>query len=111
MIKEVLTAAGVPHRQGRYVNPPAETYAVYFDDVTTDGPDRVAAVAGGKLPKICAHSATVELYEPKPDEAAEAAIEAALDAQGLTWTKQDRYWLQNVQRYQVIYETDYTTKS
>lgn len=111
MIKTVLTAAGVPHRQGRYINPPAETYAVFFDDVSTDGPDRVPVVAGSKLPKICTHSATVELYEPKPDEAAEAAIEAALDGQGLTWSKQDRYWLENVQRYQVIYETEYITKS
>lgn len=111
MIKEVLTAAGIPHRQGRYLNPPAETYAVFFDDVVKDGPDRVTAAAGSKLPGIYSHSVTVELYEPKPDDDAEAAIEAALDAQGLTWTKQDRYWLQNVQRYQVIYETEYTIKS
>jgi hypothetical protein len=41
----------------------------------------------------------------------EAAIEAELDARGLPWTKEDRYWLQDVRRYQVLYEFTYTNKS
>lgn len=108
MVKEILTAAGVPSRQGRFPDPPATTYAVYFDDVAADGADRVPAAG---LPYIYHHDVTVEVYEPKPDDDTEAAIEAALIAQGLPWTKQDRYWLQNVQRYQVIYEFAYTAKT
>lgn len=111
MIKDILTAAGVQHRQGRFLKPPADTYAVYFDDVSIDGADRVTPSPGKRLPRICHHDVTVEVYEPKPDDKTEAAIEAALAASGLTWDKQDRYWLQDVQRYQVIYDLSYTTKT
>lgn len=106
MIETILTASGLPHRQGRFLYPPAKTYAVYFDDKETDGPDPVGAPA----PYIVRHDCMVELYEPEPDPAAEATLEAALNAQGLSWTKQDRYWLQNVQRYQVIYEFNFSEK-
>ena len=102
MIKSILTAAGVQFKRSRFPQPPAGTYAVYMDDVETEGPDGINA--------ILRHDVTVELYEPKPDDAAEAAIEAQLDAAGLTWAKQDRYWLQEEQRYQVIYEFTYIEK-
>lgn len=110
MIEKILTAAGVNHRQGRFPQPPAGTYAVYFDGVETEGADRVDLPAGVAMPMICRHSCRVELYEPKPDPISEAAVEAALTVWGMTWTKEDRYWLQDVQRYQVLYEFDYTTK-
>lgn len=103
MIKTILDAAGVPFRRSRFLKPPAGTYAVYMDDVTTDGPDG--------MNRIFNHDVTVEVYEPKPDDKTEAAIEAALDAQGLHYTKQDRYWLQDEQRYQVIYEFSYIIKN
>lgn len=111
MIKEILTAAGVQHRQGRFPKPPEATYAVYFDNVSGEGADRVTLPRGGALPGIHHHIVTVEVYEPRPDDKTEAAIEAAIAAQGLTWDKQDRYWLQDVQRYQVIYEFSYTSKT
>lgn len=110
MIKEVLTAAGVLHRRGRFPHPPADTYAVFFDDVSADGADPVSPDTPRGLPRIYRHDARIELYEPKPDDAREAAIEAELDARGIPWTKEDRYWLQDVQRYQVLYEFSYTTK-
>lgn len=103
MIKTILTAAGLPFRRSRFLQPPKETYAVYTDDVTADGPDGIN--------RIFNHDVTVEVYEPTPDDEAEAAIEAALDTQGLHWTKQDRYWLPTEQRYQVIYETSYIIKN
>ena len=102
MIKEIMTAAGVPFRRSRFLQPPAGTYAVYMDDVSADGPDG--------MNRIFTHDITVEVYEPEPDDEAEAAIEAALDAQGIPWTKQDRYWLREEQRYQVIYEFEYIIK-
>ena len=102
MISEILTTAGVPFRRSRFIKPPAETYAIYMDDVSADGADGINLISY--------HDITVEVYEPKPDDEAEAAIEAAINAQGLPWTKQDRYWLQDVQRYQVIYEFSYIIK-
>jgi hypothetical protein len=52
----------------------------------------------------------VEVYEPHPDDATEQAIEAALKARGFSWSKEDREWLQDVQRYQFLYTFSYTTK-
>ena len=106
MTETILTASGIPFRQGRYINPPPETYAVYFDHLTKDGPDPVGIPA----PHIVTHDVMVELYEPIPAPDAEERLEAQLNARGLQWTKQDRYWLQNVQRYQVIYEFNYNEK-
>lgn len=104
MTPEILTAAGIAnHRRGRFVKPPGGTYAVWTDDITTDGPD-------GMPPAIFHHSVTVELYEPAPDDAAEASLEAAMSARGLHWTKQDRFWIASEKMYQVIYEYSYTEK-
>jgi hypothetical protein len=111
MIKDKLIALGLLPTEGRFLRMPDHTHAVYSDDKVVDAADRVPLSAGGKLPGVVTHDVTIELYEPKPDDKTEAAIEAELDAQGLSWEKQDRYWLQDVQRYQVIYEYSYTTKS
>ena len=102
MIDIIMKATGIPYRETRFIKPPAETYAVYMDDVEADGPDG--------LNRIFIHDITVELYEPAPDDEAEADMEAALDAQGLHWTKQARYWLREEQRYQVLYEFSYIEK-
>ena len=102
MIETILTAAGVKIRRTRFPSPPRDTYAVYMDDVETDGPDGIN--------NILTHDYTVELYEAHPDDAVEKAIEDAIDAAGLRWYKQDRYWLQDEQRYQVIYEFTYIEK-
>ena len=102
MIDIILKAAGIDYRRTRFPKPPAGTYAVYMDDISTDGPDGIN--------RIFTYDYTVEVYEPKPDDAAEAAIEAAINAAGLQWTKQDRYWLQDEQRYQVIYEFTHREK-
>lgn len=103
MINEILRASGLPYRESQFLHPPAGTFAVYLHDVSASGSD------GAEVLELT-HNLTVELYEPKPDDAAEAAMEAAIQAAGLAWTKQTRYWLQNVQRYQVIYEFSYYTK-
>lgn len=107
MIEEILLSAGLPFRKSRFLNPPDDTYAVYTDDIDTDGADYVGRDSSD-IPIIVMHSLTIELYEPSLDDAAEEAMESALSSAGLAWTKQDRYWLQEEQRYQVVYETNYT---
>ena len=102
MVKEILTAIGVPGWPARCPDPPEGIYALWFDDVATDGPDG--------YPWIIRHDIMVELYEPTQDDETEEAFEAALAARGLQYTKQARYWLKEVQRYQVIYEFSYTEK-
>ena len=102
MVKSILTAAGVKFRKTRFLSPPTGSYVVYFDDVETDGPDG--------LPRIYKHDYTVELYEHTPDDAIENAIEIAIAEAGLQYTKQDRYWLQDEQLYQVIYNFNFIEK-
>lgn len=103
MIKTILQAATVPGWEGWTNSPPAGNYVLYFDDVTLDGPD-------AHPEWVKRHDATLELYEPMADPAAEAALEAAITAQGLQWTKQARYWLKDLKRYQVIYEFTFIEK-
>lgn len=110
MVNEILTAAGVKHRKARFLEPPAETYAIYFDDVEVDAADPVAPLTEEGLPRVQHHDVTVEVYEPHPDDDTEQAIEAALNARGFSWSKEDREWLQDVQRYQVLYTFNYITK-
>lgn len=114
MINDILTAVGVEginYRRARFSRPPEGNYAVYHDDIDVEAPDPVTPPTQEGLPRIYHHTVTVELYESKPDDAVEAAIEAELDARGIPWAKEDRYWLQDAQRYQVIYEFSYITKS
>ena len=103
MVTEILKRAGVKFRQTRYtVKPLPPTYAVYFDDREAAGADGINCLIN--------HNITIEVYESKPDDATEAAIEEALDAYGLEWSAQARYWIQEEQRYQIIYEFTYIEK-
>ncbi|MBQ2437443.1 MAG: hypothetical protein II265_05060 [Clostridia bacterium] len=111
MVNEILTASGIEYRQAWFPRLPANTCAVYFDDVEMDGPDPVTPLTSDGLPCVVHHDILVEMYEPKQDPAAEAALEAAIRATGLTFKKYDRVWLQSLQRYQVNYEFNYTTKT
>ena len=103
MVTEILKRAGVKFRQSRYTAKPLpDTYAVYFDDREASGADGINC--------LITHNITIEVYESLPDDASEQAIEDALDAYGLEWTSQARYWIAEEQRYQVIYEFTYYTK-
>lgn len=103
MVNEIFKAAAIPYRRGRYTGAKPATYAVYMDDLTTDGADTAPLI-------VIRHDITIELYEDKPDDKAEAALEIAISARGLQWVKQDRLWLQTEQLYQVIYEFSYFEK-
>lgn len=106
MVNKILTGAGFvlnkTYRETRFLKPPSSTYAVYSDTKTVRGPDYVNA--------ITEHEVNIELYEYAPDPAKEAAIEAQLDAVGMPYIKQTRYWIHEEQLYQVIYEFNYSEK-
>lgn len=122
MIKNELMASilgpavGENYAQGHLRRMPEDApCAIYFDDIEVTTADRVTLKHphGGryKLPRIYTHNFTIELYEPVPNLGCEVFIEGALDEKGITWTKQDRYWLKDAQRYQVVYEFSCTEKS
>lgn len=102
MVKEILDAAGLLYPETRFPKLPDGTCVIPMDDVEADGADNINL--------FYHHNVTLEMYQSKPDPKAEAALEAEINARGLKWEKQSRYWLQSEQRYQVIYEFNYTTK-
>ena len=102
MITEILQKTGIPFRRTRFLKPPPGTYAIYEDDIETSGGDHLVA--------IYHHQITIELYESGLDDAAEEKIESILAKKGLQFEKQDRLWLPDEQRYQVVYEFDYYEK-
>lgn len=99
MVKRVLTGAGFVEgktfKETRFLKPPKTTYAVYMDSFTRRGADGLNLIKD--------HDYTIELYSYTPDPEAEAKIEEILDSLGLEYDKDDRYWIQEEQLYQVVY--------
>ena len=106
MVKEILTNAGfveeVTFRETRFIKPPKQTYVLYLKSYTSRGADRL------NLVRDCV--TTIELYSYVADPDAEMRIEAELDSRGLEYRKDDRYWIQEEQLYQVVYTIEHTEK-
>lgn len=106
MVKNILSHAGFVEnetfKECRFVNPPPSTFVTYLDSILARGGDYINLIKE--------HRYTVELYSPRPDREAEKRIENALNNYGLEYEKQDRYWIQEEQLYQVIYDFDYIEK-
>ena len=106
MVKTILTGAGFVEnktfRETRFLKPPKTTYAVYMDSFTRRGADGLNLIKD--------HDYTIELYSSAPDPEAEARIEKKLDELGLEYDKDDRYWIQDQQLYQVVYTFNYIEK-
>lgn len=103
MIKEIAKAAGLKLRETRHQKPTG-TYGVYMDAVEAGGADGVNCIR--------IHDYTLEIYAPSVSEAdaIETRLEDVLDARGIPWTKQGRYWLDSEQKYQEIYEFTHIEK-
>lgn len=102
MIIRILSSLGLPYKETRFLNAPKSTYAIYHDYIERSGGDNINL--------LTRHDITLELYEYAPDPNAEIALEGELDTRGVNYTKQARYWIQEEQLYQVIYEFSYFVK-
>lgn len=106
MVKEILSQAGFienkTFRKTRFLVPPKTTYAIYSDSYESRGADDVNLIKD--------HSYTIELYSLKEDPEAEERIENALDSNGISYDKQESYWLPTEQLFQVIYTFDFIEK-
>lgn len=110
MVNEILEAVNIPFRETRFPDPPASAYAIFMESRTMNAADRVTLTSGVKLPGVMTCDVTIELYAPTRDRETEVAIEEELIAHGLSWKKQEAYWLEKIQRYQTIYEFTYYEK-
>ena len=102
MVNKILTATGLPFKESRFLKPPTTSYAVYNDSIERRGGDNINLVS--------LHDVSIELYEYSPDPEAEKAIEEQFDAEGIPYTKASRYWIQEAQLYQVVYDFSYYEK-
>lgn len=106
MVKTILTGAGFVEgktfKETMFIKPPKETYAVYHDSFERRGADNYNL--------LTEHDYTVELYSTKPDPGAENKIEQMLDIYGIEFEKDERYWIQEEQLYQVIYTFNFIEK-
>ena len=106
MVKRVLTGAGFEEnktfKELRFLKPPRSTYAVYMDSFTRRGADGLNLIKD--------HNYTIELYSYEPDPEAESRIEASLDAMGLEYDKDERYWISSEELYQVVYSFNFIEK-
>lgn len=103
MVDKILNGVGIPYTETRFKVPPkSDTFAVYLDEVEVRGGDGVNLIKE--------HSTSIELYESFKDPETESKIEANFDALGVEYTKEPRYWIEDEQLYQVIYEFNYISK-
>jgi hypothetical protein len=102
MVNEILNATGLPYKESRFLKPPTSSYVVYNDTIERRGGDNINLISQ--------HDVSIELYEYKKDPEAENAIETQLDSRGIEYTKQPRYWIQEEQLYQVVYDFTYYQK-
>lgn len=102
LVDDILSAAGVPYRKTRFTKPQTGDYIVYNDSITTDGGDRELL--------LYRHSISAELYTAKQSADAEELLENAFASYGVHFDKQEAIWLQEEQRYQVVYEFEYIEK-
>lgn len=102
MVKEILTAVGVPYKRTRFLKPPKDTYIVYLDDVLRRGADEKNLIKE--------HSITIEIYSEKIDQEVEEKIEKEFDNRVAEYQKQDWYYIKSEQLFQLIYEFSYIEK-
>lgn len=103
MVNLILQATGIPYKETRFLKPPTATsYAIYNDALERRGGDNINL--------ICNHNISIELYQYTPDPESEKAIEDQFDIFGIEYTKDPRYWIQEEQLYQVIYNFSYIVK-
>ena len=102
LVDDILSAAGVPYRETRFLKPQTGDYIVYTDSIITDGGDHEIL--------LYHHAVTAELYTAAPAPDVEQLLEASFAANGVHFEKQEAIWLQAEQRYQTAFEFEYHEK-
>lgn len=102
MLNKILDGI-LPFKPVRFLQPPKETYAVTFDDITYRGADNLIAITD--------HSLRIEVYADVIDTEKESMIEERLVNLKLEFEKGERIWLESEQMYMTPYYISYTTKN
>ena len=102
MVDDILKGI-LPYKPVRFLKPPKETYAVYFDDVTFRGADDLIGIED--------HTVRIEVYGDVINHDIESKIETRLIDLKLEFDKGERTWLNSEQMFMTTYTVQYTTKT
>lgn len=100
-LKEIATMVstiGYPYRYSHFSETPTPPYVVYYYPSETDP-------YADNSNYINKRQFFLELFTKKKDDSAEAAVEAVLSQNGLTWYKQTDF-LNDEKLYQTVYESE-----
>lgn len=104
MVDEMLEEIGIAHKEIKFNKPPKETYAVWMEDIEAYGADDVNL--------YWKHFPTIELYAYSESESisSERKIEQYFNERGVAFKKQARFFIQEEQLYQTVYDFEYLSK-
>lgn len=102
MVVDILEKTSIPFKETRFNKAPSTTYAIYTDSITRRGGDTKNLLVD--------HRIFIELYSTTIDLDSEKKLEDELDARCLNYDKSERVWFEDEQKYQVIYDFNYTER-
>lgn len=102
MVDKIFTNTDIPYKETRFNKAPSTTYAIYTDSINRRGGDTKNLLVD--------HRIFIELYSGSLDLVSEGKLERNLDAFVVQYNKSERVWLEDEQKYQVIYDFNYTEK-
>lgn len=102
MIHNILKNTGIPYKETRFNKAPSTTYLIFTDSVVRQGADNRNL--------LYYHHVFIELYSSSIDFESEKKLENQLDTYAIQYNKSERVWLDNEQKYQIIYDFNYLEK-
>lgn len=102
MVSEILKGLEIPYKEVRFNKTPNTSYAVFTDSKKVYGAD--------KRLFLIKHHVFIELYSYSIDFENEGKLEKKFAEFSIDYDKSERVWLDDEQRYQVIYDFEYVER-
>ena len=102
-VADLLDKTGLPYAACAFNNPPDETYAVYYEEITRRGADLLNC--------ITEHEVTIEVYAYDfHDEDAVRAVADVLDSRSLEYKRYETTYINSEHLFQTRFEFSFTSK-
>lgn len=102
-VADLMEKIGLPYAACAFNNPPSETYAVYYEEITRRGADLLNC--------ITEHDVTLEVYSYDfHDEDAVRAVADVLDYHALEYKRYETTYINSEHLFQTRFEFSFTDK-
>ena len=102
-VADLLEKTGLPYAACAFNNPPKETYAVYYEEITRRGADLLNC--------ITEHEVTIEVYAYDfHDERAVRMVADVLDGHALEYKRYETTYINSEHLFQTRFELSFTNK-